>query len=138
MLGLISALLFSIRNIIVRKTLNHINGITTMCYQLVVISIMFIPFVNFQHSLMVENRLLFLILLGTVFTATPHVLLVASLRYLKATTTSLILCLHPMYSIVFAAIIISEIPPFKVILGGFIIVGISVYESIRVRQNIRS
>jgi drug/metabolite transporter (DMT)-like permease len=62
MLGLISALLFSIRNIIVRKTLNHINGITTMCYQLVVISIMFIPFVNFQHSLMVENRLLLLIL----------------------------------------------------------------------------
>ena len=138
MLGLISALLFSIRNILVRKTLNHINGITTMCYQLIVISIMFIPFMNFQHSLMVDNRLLLLILLGTVFTATPHVLLVASLRHLKATTTSLILYLHPMYSIVFAAILISEIPPFKVILGGFIIVGISIYESIRVRQNIRS
>ena len=134
-LGLTSALLFSIRNIFVRKTLNHINGIPTMCYQLMVISIMFIPFVDFQPSLFVDNRLLLLILLGIVFTATPHVLLVASLRHLKATTASLILCLHPMYSIVFAAILISEIPSLKVILGGFIIVGISVYESIRVRQN---
>jgi len=57
-LDLTSALLFSIRNITVRKTLSHINGITSMFYQLVVISIMFIPFVNFQHSLMVDNRLL--------------------------------------------------------------------------------
>jgi len=77
-------------------------------------------------------------LLGIVFTDTPHVLLVAGLRHLKATTASLILCLHPMHSIVFAAILISEIPPLKVILGGFIIVGISVYESIRVRQSVGS
>ncbi len=40
-----------------------------------------------------------------------------------------------MYSIIFASIVISEIPEVKVILGGLIIVGILVYESIRVRLN---
>ncbi len=38
-----------------------------------------------------------------------------------------------MYSILFAAIIISETPSAKVLVGGFLIFGISVYESIRVR-----
>jgi hypothetical protein len=52
---------------------------------------------------------------------------------MEAAADSLILCLHPVYSILFASILISEIPSFKVILGGVLIFGISVYESIGVR-----
>lgn len=131
--GLASAALFSIRNITVRKKLSHISSKTTMCYQLVIISIMLLPFVSFQENLMVDSRLSLLVLLSVLFTATPHVLLVASLRYLKAATASLILCLHPVYSILFAAMLISETPSLKVIFGGMLIFGISVYESISVR-----
>lgn len=138
MWGLASAALFSVRNIMVRKTLSHVSSITTMCYQLVTISIMLLPIVSFQHSLAADNRLFLLVLLGVLFTATPHVLLVASLRHIKAATASLILCLHPMYSIIFAAIVISEIPSAKVMLGGTLIFGISVYESIRVRLENRT
>lgn len=133
MWGLVSAVLFTARNITVRKTLSHVSSITTMFYQLVIVSVLLLPFVSFQNSLLVDNRLYLLVLLGVLFTATPHVLLVASLRQLKASTASLILCMHPMYSILFAAIIISEIPSTKVLIGGIIIFGISVYESIRVR-----
>ena len=131
--GLVSAALFSIRNITVRKKLSHLSSITTMCYQLVIISIMLLPFISFQESIFIDNRLSLLVLLSVLFTATPHVLLIAGLRYLKAATASLILCLHPVYSILFAAILISEIPSLKVILGGSMIFGISVYESINVR-----
>jgi drug/metabolite transporter (DMT)-like permease len=131
--GITSAVLFSIRNITVRKKLGHLSSITTMCYQLVIISIMLLPFVSFQDSLIVDNRLLLLVLLSVLFTATPHVLLVASLHHIKAATASLILCLHPVYSILFASMLISETPSFKVILGGVLIFGISVYESIGVR-----
>lgn len=131
--GLISAVLFTVRNITVRKKLNHISSITTMSYQLIIVSILLLPFVSYQNSLMVDNRLYLLILLGVLFTAIPHALLVASLRRLKASTASLILCMHPMYSILFAAIIIPEIPPKKVLIGGILIFGIALYESIRVR-----
>jgi len=131
--GLASAALFSIRNITVRKKLSHLSSITTMCYQLVIISIMLLPFVSFQENLMIDNRLSLLVLLSVLFTATPHVLLVASLRHLKAATASLILCLHPLYSILFAAMLISETPSLKVILGGALIFSISVYESINAR-----
>jgi len=128
-----SAAMFSIRNITVRKRLGHLSSLTTMCYQLFIISIMLLPFVSFQESLMIDNRLSLLVLLNVLFTAAPHVLLVASLRYLKASTASLILCLHPLYSILFAEMLIYEIPSFKVILGGVLIFSISMYESIHVR-----
>ena len=130
--GLASAALFSIRNITVRKKLSHLSSITTMCYQLLIISIMLLPIVSLQESLMIDNRLLLLILLSVLFTATPHVLLVASLRHLKAATASLILGLHPVYSILFAAMLISETPSINVIMGGLLIFVISVYESIHV------
>ena len=132
--GLTSAVLISTRNILVRKTLSHVSGVITMCYQLVIICLMLTPFVSFQQNLLVENRLILLVLLGLFFTAAPHVLLVASLRHLKAATASLILCLHPMYSIVLAAIVIAEIPDKRVLLGGLIIVSISIYESIIVNK----
>jgi len=131
--GLASAALFSIRNITVKKKLGHLLSLTTMCYQLFIISIMLLPFVSFQESLTIDNRFWLLVLLSVLFTATPHVLLVASLRCLKATRASLILCLHPLYSILFAGMLISEIPSFKVISGGVLIFSISMYESIHVR-----
>ncbi|MEJ2157319.1 MAG: DMT family transporter [Desulfobacteraceae bacterium] len=109
-------------------------GTTTMCYQLIVISLMLLPFVSFDESLLIDNRLPLLLLLGVVFTAAPHVLLVASLRHIKATSASLILCLHPMYSILFAAILISEIPSFRTMLGGLLIICIAVSESIRMAK----
>lgn len=131
--GLVSAFLFSLRNITVRKELTHIPGITTMCYQLAIISAMLLPFVSFPSIPVMREHLFLLILLGVVFTAVPHVLLVLSLRHLKAATTSLVLCLHPMYSILFAAALISEIPPGKTIIGGLLVFGMAVYESVRVR-----
>jgi drug/metabolite transporter (DMT)-like permease len=130
--GLASAILFSIRNITVKKKLGHLSSLVTMCYQLFIISIMLLPFVSFQESLMIDNRLALLVVLSVLFTATPHVLLVASLRCLKAATASLILCLHPLYSILFAGMLISEIPSFKVIMGAVLIFSISLYESIHV------
>ena len=128
--GLVSAALFSIRNILVRRKLSHLSGMTTMCYQLIVVSFMLLPIAPFEYSLFIDNRLPLLLLLGFVFTALPHVLLVTSLHHIKAATASLILCLHPMYSIIFAALLISEVPSPRVILGGLLIVSISVYESI--------
>lgn len=134
LLGIASAVLFSIRNITVRRKLNHLSSITVMCYQLVVISFMFLPWAPFESNLCVENRLPLLLLLGVVFTAAPHVLLVDSLRHIKATTASIILYLHPMYSILFSALLISETPAPGVILGGMLIISISAYETIRIQR----
>ena len=129
--GLVSAVLFSIRNIVVRKRLSHISGSLAMGYQMLVACFILIPLATPPAGLLLDNRLVLLAVLGIVFTALPHVLIVSSLQNLTATTFSLIACLHPFYSIVLAMIILSEIPPPRVVVGGAIIISMAVYESVR-------
>ena len=130
--GILSAIVFSIRNIMVRKTLAHIPGTVTMAYQLLVMVFMLLPFLSHSWNIGSNNRLILLIVLGILFTALPHVLMVLSFRNLTVTTASLIMCLHPFYSIVFAMIILSEVPNVNVIGGGLIVIGVAIYETARV------
>jgi len=130
--GVISAIFFSLRNIMVRKKLAHIPGTVAMAYQLFVMVFMLLPFSSFSLNLYADNRLILLVVLGILFTAVPHVLMVLSFRNLTVTTASLIMCLHPFYSIVFAIIVLAEFPDNNVIAGGIIVVSVAIYESVRV------
>ena len=130
--GVFSAFVFSFRNILVRKTLAHIPGTVTMAYQLFVMVFILLPFLSYSWHLSTDNRLLLLIVLGILFTAVPHVLMVLSFRYLTVTTASLIMCLHPFYSILFAIIILAEVPNTSVIGGGLIVISVAIYETARV------
>lgn len=130
--GILSALLFSMRNILLRRKLSHIPGSVAMGYQLVVICVLLAPFSNPAVALSADNRLVLLLVLGIVFTALPHALIVSSLRNLTATTFSLIACLHPLYSIFLAMVLLSEFPTARMIGGGLIILAVAVYEAARV------
>ena len=133
--GIFSAVVFSIRNIMVRKTLAHIPGTVTMAYQLFIMVFVLLPFLSHSWNLCTNNRLILLIVLGILFTAVPHVLMVLSFRNLTVTTASLIMCLHPFYAIVFAIIILREVPNINVIGGGLIVIGVAIYETVRVGFN---
>ncbi len=130
--GVISASVFSLRNIMVRKKLGHIPGTVTMAYQLFIIFFMLLPFSSFSWNLNVDNRLILLFVLGIIFTAVPHVLMVSSFRNLTISTASLIMCLHPFYSIIFAFILLAELPEIHVVTGGIIVTSVALYEGIRV------
>ena len=130
--GVLSAVVFSFRNILVRKNLAHISGTVTMAYQLLVMVFMLLPFSSFSWNLYADHRLILLIVLGIFFTAVPHVLMVLSFRKLTVTTASLIMCLHPFYAIVFAVVILAEIPDARVVAGGAIVVSVAIYEAVRV------
>lgn len=130
--GIFSAIVFSLRNIMIRKKLAQIPGTVTMAYQLFVMVFMLLPFSSFSWDLFIDNRLILLIVLGILFTAVPHVLMVLSFRNLTVTTASLIMCLHPFYSILFAIIILAEVPNTSVIGGGLIVISVAIYETARV------
>lgn len=130
--GVLSAIVFSLRNILVRKKLAHIPGTVAMAYQLFVMVFMLLPFSSFSWNLNTDHRLILLIVLGVMFTAVPHVLMVLSFRNLTVTTASLIMCLHPFYSIVFAMFVLAEVPDTNVVAGGIIVVSVAIYEAVRV------
>jgi drug/metabolite transporter (DMT)-like permease len=62
-----------------------------------------------------------LLLLGVVFTAVAQALVVSSLRHLRAQVASVIIALEPVYGILFAAILLHEIPTPRTLLGGLLI-----------------
>jgi drug/metabolite transporter (DMT)-like permease len=128
--GMCSAFLYSLRNILYRKYLNHYPSSAMMFYQVAVAGLVLFPFVTPGIDLLVEHRWIYLIFLGVIFTAAAHTLFVGSLRVISASTAGLIASLEPIYGMIFAAVILSEIPGILTVAGAVIVVGAAVYTSI--------
>lgn len=64
-----------------------------------------------------------IILLGVVFTALAQCLFIAGLRQIRAQTASVITSLEPVYGIIFAILLLGEIPSPRTLLGGLLICG---------------
>ncbi|HPD64897.1 MAG TPA: DMT family transporter [Bacteroidia bacterium] len=83
----------------------------------------FIPFsLNFKSFIL-------LFLLGTIFTALAHTLFVRSLKHIKASYASLAASMEPVYGILFAFLLLHEIPSWSTLLGGSLILSAVVLAS---------
>jgi drug/metabolite transporter (DMT)-like permease len=127
--GVLSALLFALRNIIQGKHCSHISARHALLYQSMIVVVVLLPFAGNVIPEVSSFQWWQLLLLGIVFTALPHTLFAHSLLYLKAKTTSLVACMQVFYATLFAAIVIGEIPAVTTVAGGVIIVAAAMYES---------
>jgi drug/metabolite transporter (DMT)-like permease len=130
-LGIFSAFLYTLRNILYRKYLSRYPSSTMMFYQIAVAAVLLLPFVSPGVDLLTDSRWLYIIVLGVIFTAAAHTLFADSLRTIRASTAGLVASLEPIYGMAFAAAVLSEIPAVKTVAGGIIVVGAAVYTSIR-------
>lgn len=146
LLGLFTAFFFAVRNVLQRKHLQHMPGISSMFYQLIVITICFLSVAWLFNELYadkmgIEAAILtpadavpdwhLWLLLGVLFTAGPHALYLQSLRVLSAKTAGIIACLQPLYAGVLAYLIFNQIPDWRVVIGGILIVFAAAFESWR-------
>jgi drug/metabolite transporter (DMT)-like permease len=138
--GLLSGFLFSLRNIVQRKYSTASSSMLIMMYQTLFVVIFTFPFIHFRRVELFIEWMPHLIILGIFFTTLPHTLIVKSLLSLKAKTVGIIAALQPVYSIVFAYLILSEVPQFKTLVGGFLILSASLIESIKLnlKNNVTS
>lgn len=130
-IGVISAILFALRNILTRKHLNLVPTFTTMSYHVafafIVLSFGLLTGVEkFQIPLLSEFGLI--IILGTVFTLGSHGLIVYSLKFFSASTVSILGSLQVLYGAILAFLIFTEIPNVNFYLGALIILGVALYE----------
>ena len=128
--GMLSALVFALRNIIHGRYFKTYTAKHALFYQTLVIIVLMIPFTGQVIPVINNHQWMQLALLGVFFTALPHTLFANSLLYLKAKTVSLIACMHVLYGTVFAALFISELPDLKTIIGGIIVVSAAIFETI--------
>ncbi|MFP4609633.1 MAG: DMT family transporter [Thiohalophilus sp.] len=129
MWGMLSALLFSLRNIIQGRHFSAYSAKHALFYQILITIVVLLPFgvqVVPEVNMAQWGQLL---LLGVVFTALPHTLFAFSLRNFKAKTASLVACLQVVYATLFAALLLDELPAMSTVTGGLIVVGAAVFET---------
>ena len=129
--GVLSAFLFSIRNILQKYNHSSVSSDGLILHQVTAVSIMLLFFIDIDSLTSLSfNSWLLVVLLGAVSTATAHSLLSYSLKYLAAKSIAMISCLQPLFAAIFAWFILDEEPTTGVMLGGLIIVLVAVYESV--------
>ena len=133
-MGILSAILFSLRNIISRQYVRKYTGITVMFYQVTVAGLLLTPVLFFAADWPTAARLpaelTAIILLGLLVTAGAHSLYISSLRGVKAKTAGLLQTLTPVYSVTIAFLVLGSAPTLREILGGLIIISAALYENL--------
>lgn len=70
-------------------------------------------------------------LLGIIFTGVAHTLFINGLKNVKAQKAGIISTLEPVYGIIFAILLLRELPTLRELVGGIIILSMVLYSSIK-------
>lgn len=127
--GVLSAFLFSIRNILHGRYFKAYPARHALFYQTLTVILLLLPFSGEIIPDVTQTQWLQLLLLGIFFTALPHTLFANSLLHLKAKTASLVGCMQVVYGTLFAAIFLTEMPDLNTITGGLIVISAAAYET---------
>jgi len=130
--GVVSAFLFSVRNLFQKYYYPYVPSDSLILHQVIAIAVMLILFVDFSAVTKLEmSDWLFLVLLGVVSTAAAHSLLSYSLKHFPAKSIAMISCMQPIFATLFAWLLLAEVPTQSVVIGGLIIVSVALYESLK-------
>ena len=131
LLGLLSAVFYALRNIIMKSKVNRYNGSILMLYQLIVIAVCLAPFFLFLDSSGIATQLPANLTLALVTTAMGHTLFLYSFKYFSTSSVSILSSLQPVYGIIIAILWLKEYPDRGAIIGGILILTSVVIESFR-------
>lgn len=134
--GIISAIFYAIRNILMKKKTAQYHGSVLMLYQMAVIAILLLPVLFiFEENSTTNNDWFALAALVILTTAVGHTLFVLSMKYFSIGTASIISSIQPIYGIIFGMLLLGEIPASKTIIGGVLILSTVVIESYHSNKN---
>lgn len=134
-IGVISAITYSLRNILLKLHVQNHSGITLMFIQVVCLSVLLSPVfflgdINLQLNLITTDWWK-LLTLGLFTTALGHTLFVVSFKNFSITVISILSTLTPLIGIGLGFLFLNEMPKGNVWIGGFLISIAVVVESIK-------
>jgi drug/metabolite transporter (DMT)-like permease len=131
LIGVLSAVFYSLRLLIIKKQVVAYNASMLMYYQLLIISIILIPVLFFMDISGIQTQYPFILILALLTTAIGHTLFVQSLKYFTVSTASIISSTLPIFGIIIAYFFLGEIPSWNTFFGGLLILSTVIIESIR-------
>ena len=131
-MGILSAVAYSVRNLILKAKVEQYNGSMLMCYQTGIVTVFLLPFVFLiPQPEDVLQQWQALVVLAVITTAIGHTLYLTSFKHFSITTVSILGSVQPVYGIIIGAFFLKEIPSWSTILGGLLILSSVIIESIR-------
>ena len=129
--GVFSALCYSIRNIYMKAKSSEYEGSILMVYQLIIVSVLLSPVFYFYDVNGFGASLPAILILALLTTAIGHTLFVYSFRNFSISAASIISGVQPIYGIIIGMIVLGEYPGVRTIIGGAVILGTVLIESVR-------
>tara|TARA_R110002049_G_scaffold240425_1_gene414037 strand:- start:313040 stop:313849 length:810 start_codon:yes stop_codon:yes gene_type:complete len=131
LMGLLSALAYALRNIILKTKVSTYNGSMLMCYQSAIAGCLLFPALYFTDFEVIITQWQGLVALGLITTAIGHTLFLNCFKHFSVTTVSILSSVQPVYGILIGAFFLSEIPSWSTVFGGVLILTSVVIESFR-------
>ena len=122
-IGMVSSLAYAVLTLMNKKFVNRYSGTQTAFCEQATAAVVLLPLAlraNLQPSAADIGLLLFL---GVVTTALAHPLFITSLKQLPAQLAGITSSMETVYAIIFAWILLKEIPTAREIAGAVIIIG---------------
>ena len=105
------------------KIIKDYSPIVVAFYQHAFATLSTLPIIFFIRISPTAKDIVLLGVLGILFTALAQALFIFSLVYIKAQMASVISGLEPVYGVLFALLMLKEVPSVRTIVGGAIILG---------------
>jgi drug/metabolite transporter (DMT)-like permease len=134
--GLISAVFYAIRNILMKKKVAKYHGSMLMFYQMVVITLVLWPVLFIFEANPTTNDWQALLVLALLTTSIGHTLFVMSFKNFSVSTASIMSSIQPVYGVLFGLFFLNEIPSPNTIIGGLLILTTVVIESVQSKKAI--
>lgn len=130
--GVISAVLYAIRNLLTKEMHVHYPSAQILFTQLIATSLVLLPFADGLFVMLAEPKyLVFQVVLAGVFTSLAHTIWIRSLSNLSVTTAGTLSTLSPIYGSLAAWYFLGEVPPDRLWLGGGVILFCAILEVFR-------
>ena len=121
--GMVSALSYAVLTVINKSFADRISSTLTAFYEQATAAAVLFPFVLGAQAKPSASDIMLLLVLGMITTALAHTLFIHSLKALPAQLAGVCSAMETVYGILFALLLLGEVPTVLEILGGVIITG---------------
>lgn len=124
--GIASGGLFAFLSLINRSLIRRQGAIRIAAIENLVAAIVLLPLVSIRSARPTATQWAELAVLGTVCTAIAHALFIGSMGRLRAQAASVAAALEPVYGIIIALIVLGEIPGWRTVFGGAVVISAAI------------
>ena len=122
--GMVSALSYAVLTLMNKGFRDKYSGSLAAFYEQAAATVVLFPFVLHAGVLPTPTDLTLLIILGVITTAVAHTLFISSLKVLPAQLAGICSAMETVYGILFALLLLGEVPSVREVIGAVIIVGV--------------